>query len=302
MQLGLFGLRTMGRHVARGLLARDHAVIGFDRDPDAITAAEEAGIPVAASLDEVVQRLEPPRALWVMAPSGGATRAVLDALAERLAPGDVVVDAGPSPYQDTRRRATMLHRRSLLFLDAGVNIGAAGPEEGFTLVIGGPEQAVERLRPVLDALAPEPTGGWAHVGPNGAGHYVQMVHAGIVTGVTQALVEGLTLLRHARAFDLDLSQIATTWPAGNLLPADLLRRLAHAVDAETDVDEGSPPAPDGDQARRLVEEALALEVPAPVLTLALLERQRFRADTSLADRLRATLHATASPTAPGTAD
>ncbi len=279
MQIGLIGLRPPGRRVARRLLAHAHEVRGYDRDPGAVEAAAEDGIAVAETLEALLQRLEPPRVLWVMVPSHGGTRAVLDALAERLAPGDIVVDAGPSALADTRRRATMLHRRSLLFLDASLHPAAP---DGFTLLVGGPEPAVDRLRPVFEALAPPAAGGWHHVGPNGAAHYVRMVREGVLAAVRQATAEGRRLLRHARDAGLDLTADAIE-AAPVLLPEDLAT-ASEAGNADgtgrSETDGISVP----EDLQRLVEHALSLGVAAPLLTLALVERLRTPPEPEASER------------------
>jgi 6-phosphogluconate dehydrogenase len=294
MQIGMVGLGKMGANMTTRLLRGGHRVVAFDRDPAAVARSAEGGAAGADSLDALVAQLEGPRAVWVMVPAGAPTDETVGALAARLGAGDVIVDGGNSNYQDTIRRARACAERGVALVDAGTSGGVWGLQEGYALMIGGAPEAVERLRPVFETLAPAADRGWAHVGPPGSGHFVKMVHNGIEYGMMQAYAEGFAILRHKPGFGdaehrLDLAQIAEVWRHGSVVRSWLLDLTARAL-AENPAMEGiAPYVSDSGEGRWTVAEAIALDVPAPVITHALIARLRSRDGEGYADRLLAAM-------------
>ncbi len=204
MDIAMIGLGKMGANMTTRLLGKGHRVVAFDVKEEAVRTAEAGGAVGARTLDEAVGKLSAPRAVWVMVPSGKPTDDTVAALAERLSPGDIVVDGGNSNYKDTMRRAAALKEKGLHFVDVGTSGGVWGLSEGYSMMVGGEEAAVERLRPILEALAPASDKGWGRVGPSGAGHFVKMVHNGIEYGLMQAYAEGFELMQRKDGFGLDL--------------------------------------------------------------------------------------------------
>ena len=285
----MIGLGKMGANMTARLIRGGHEVVAFDRSADAVRAAAGGGAAAAASLDDLVARLVPPRAVWVMVPSGAPTEATVDALAAALGRGDVVVDGGNSNYKDSVRRAASLAARGLHFVDCGTSGGVWGLAEGYSMMVGGEAEAVERLRPILETLAPGRERGWGHVGPSGSGHFVKMVHNGIEYGLMQAYAEGFSILAHKEQMGLDLAQVAEIWRHGSVVRSWLLDLAARAL-AENPAMEGIAPfVPDSGEGRWTVAEAIDLDVPAPVITLALVQRLRSRDAESYADRLLSAL-------------
>ena len=294
MQIGMVGLGKMGANMTTRLLRGGHQVVAFDRDPAAVAKSAEGGAAGADSLDALIGQLAAPRAVWVMVPAGAPTDQTVDALTAHLAPGDVIVDGGNSNYQDTIRRAQACAQQGVHFVDAGTSGGVWGLQEGYALMIGGAPDAVDRLRPIFETLAPAADRGWAHVGPPGAGHFVKMVHNGIEYGMMQAYAEGFAILKHKPGFGdaphrLDLAQIAEVWRHGSVVRSWLLDLTARAL-AENPAMEGiAPYVSDSGEGRWTVAEALALDVPAPVITHSLIARLRSRDSEGYGDRLLAAM-------------
>jgi 6-phosphogluconate dehydrogenase len=282
----MVGLGRMGGNMSLRLDRSGLEVLGFTIAEDDLERAREKGTRVAGSLRELVAELEPPRAVWLMVPSGEPTGSTIDALADLLESGDLVVDGGNSNFTDSVRRAAQLHERGIAFVDAGVSGGIWGLDEGYCMMLGGPAEAVEALRPFLDALAPE--GGWAHVGPNGAGHFVKMVHNGIEYGLLQAYGEGFEILRTS-AFELDLERIASLWRKGSVVRSWLLDLLARALEREPDLASVRGYVEDSGEGRWTVLAALDQNVPAPVTALSLFARIASRQDESFAAKVIAAL-------------
>jgi 6-phosphogluconate dehydrogenase len=275
--------------MARRLLRNDHEVVGFDLDPDAVGDLQSAGGSGASSLAELTDTLEPPRVCWVMVPAGDAVDATLDDLIELLNEGDIVVDGGNSNYQDTLRRAERLQEAGLHYVDVGTSGGVWGLDEGYSMMVGGSDEAVETLRPALETLAPGPEKGWGHVGPVGAGHFVKMVHNGIEYGLMQAYAEGFHIMKAKDEFDLDLKQVAETWRFGSVIRSWLLDLTARALDGDQDLPEIAAWVDDSGEGRWTVQEAIDLDVPAPVITDALIQRLQSRQDDTYAHKLLAAL-------------
>ncbi|HRL14347.1 MAG TPA: decarboxylating 6-phosphogluconate dehydrogenase, partial [Aggregatilineales bacterium] len=233
--------------------------------------------------------LDAPRAVWVMVPAGAATEATVEALAALLSPGDTIIDGGNSNYKDTLRRAESLAARGLHFVDVGTSGGIWGLAEGYSLMIGGDTGAVERLRPIFETLAPSTTTGWGHVGKSGTGHFTKMIHNGIEYGMMQAFAEGFEILHARRDFDLDLHQIAEIWRTGSVVRSWLLDLTANALADDQHLSSIAGYVPDSGEGRWTVAEAIDLDVPAPVITLSLMQRFASRQDESYAAKLLAAL-------------
>jgi len=287
VQLGMVGLGRMGANMARRLVERGHEVVAYDRNPELVAAEASEGVRGAGDLDDLVAQLAPPRAVWVMVPSGPPTRSTVEHLGRVLEPGDTIVDGGNSNYQDAPRAGAVLREKGVAMVDAGVSGGVWGLQNGYCLMVGGDTEAVARLAPVLESLAPPQ--GWAHVGPSGAGHYAKMIHNGIEYGMLQAYAEGFALLEAAAEFELDLHQLAGLWNRGSVVRSWLLElaELALAKPAEFDHIRGY--VEDSGEGRWTVQEAVRRAVPAPVITAALFARFSSRDDEHFAARIVAAL-------------
>jgi len=285
MKLGMIGLGRMGANMAQRLLRGGHAIVGFDPQEAARKALEDKGASSAASLAELVAALPAPRTLWLMVPAGEPTDASLDTLLPLLAEGDTVIDGGNSFYKDTLRRAQRFAEHGMAYVDCGTSGGIWGLEEGYSLMIGGDAAAVERLRPVFETLAPARDQGWGRVGPVGSGHFTKMIHNGIEYGMMQAYAEGFSILKHKSEFGLDLHQIAEIWREGSVVRSWLLDLTADALKKNPAMAGIAAYVPDSGEGRWTVDEAIALNVPAPVIAQSLFERLRSRDKDSFADKL-----------------
>lgn len=290
MELAMVGLGRMGANMAERLIKGGHQVIGHDLNTQAVEAlVEEINLIPAFSLEAVVEKLSPPRTIWTMVPAGGPVQSVIDALSELLDPGDLIVDGGNSNYQDSMRRAVALAEKGIQFVDVGTSGGIWGLAEGYSMMVGGEKEVVERLRPALKTLAPAPDRGWGHVGPSGAGHFVKMIHNGIEYGLMQAYAEGFEIMYKKEAFDLDLHQIAEIWRYGSVVRSWLLDLAAAALAEDHSLSDVIGYVPDSGEGRWTVAEAIDLDIPAPVITSALMFRFVSRQDESYAARLLAVL-------------
>jgi 6-phosphogluconate dehydrogenase len=291
MEIGLVGLGRMGGGMARRLLRAGHDVVGYTRSAETLRRAEEAGIRTAHSPEELAAALFPPRTVWLMVPAGQPVDDTVDALTPHLVPGDILVDGGNSFYRDTLRRAATLRARGVHLVDVGTSGGVWGEETGYCLMVGGEREVVENLRPAFEALAPAPDRGWGHVGPVGAGHFAKMVHNGIEYGLMQAYAEGFAILRRKHEFELDLHQVAEIWRYGSVIRSWLLDLITRALAEDPELSDVAPYVEDSGEGRWAVAEAIDLDVPAPVITLALLQRLRSRDLEAYGDRLLAVLRA-----------
>jgi 6-phosphogluconate dehydrogenase len=289
MELGMIGLGRMGANMAQRLLRGGHAVVGFDPKAEARAQLERDGGGSADSLQALVAALSAPRVLWMMVPAGRITDDTVDALADLLAPGDVVIDGGNSNYKDTLRRAEALAERQVGYVDCGTSGGIWGLAEGYSLMVGGDKAVVERLRPVFETLAPAADAGWGHVGPVGSGHFTKMVHNGIEYGLMQAYAEGFSILQHKQEFALDLHQVAQIWRQGSVVRSWLLDLTADALGKNPAMDGIAPWVADSGEGRWTLQEAIDLDVPAPVIALSLIARLRSRDNDSYADKLLAAM-------------
>ncbi|KGM51654.1 6-phosphogluconate dehydrogenase [Lysobacter concretionis Ko07 = DSM 16239] len=289
MKLGMIGLGRMGANMARRLMRGGHAIVGFDPQAEARQALAEDGAQTVDSLAALVASLPAPRTVWMMVPAGAITEDTVTALSPLLQAGDTLVDGGNANYKDTLRRAEKLASQQVHYIDCGTSGGVWGLAEGFSLMIGGDEAAVERLRPVFETLAPAKDRGWGRVGPAGAGHFTKMVHNGIEYGMMQAYAEGFSILQHKQAFALDLHQVADIWRSGSVVRSWLLDLTALALEKNPSMDGIAPYVEDSGEGRWTVAEAIDLDVSAPVITLALLERLRSRDADSYSDKLLAAM-------------
>ena len=299
----------MGANMARRLMRDGHRIVAYDVNPDAVSALAGEGAEATSSLQEVAAKLSAPRAVWVMVPSGEITEKTVEDVAAVLEPGDAIVDGGNSYYRDDIRRAEMLRGKGVDFVDCGTSGGVFGLDRGYCLMIGGPDGAVERLDPIFASLAPgagtaertpgrdgDPSpseNGYLHCGPNGAGHFVKMVHNGIEYGIMAAYAEGLNILRNANAgkvereadaetapmeqpeyyqYDLDLPEVAEVWRRGSVIGSWLLDLTAAAMQESPDLADFAGRVSDSGEGRWTSIAAIEEGVPAPVLTAALNER------------------------------
>jgi 6-phosphogluconate dehydrogenase len=259
--------------MARRLRRANIEVVGFNRSYDVTEAlARESGLIPAPNLAEAVAQLQAPRVAWSMVPAGAPTDRQIRDLIPLLEPGDIIVDGGNSNYRDSVQRGAMLKEHDLHFVDCGTSGGVWGLDNGYCLMLGGDAPALQALRPVLEALAPAPDRGWAHVGPVGAGHYTKMIHNGIEYGMMQAMAEGFALLRAKQEFALDLGQIAEIWRHGSVVRSWLLDLTADVLERDQALDEVAPTVADSGEGRWTAREAIDLGVAAPVISLSLAMR------------------------------
>ncbi len=309
MELGIVGLGRMGANMARRLMRDGHKIVAFDVNPDAVSALAGEGAEAASSLQELAAKLSAPRAVWVMVPAGEITEQTVDDVAAVLESGDAIVDGGNSYYRDDIRRAAKVGERGIDYVDCGTSGGVFGLERGYCLMIGGPDRAVERLDPIFASLAPgveaaertpgrsgetSPSeNGYLHCGPNGAGHFVKMVHNGIEYGIMASYAEGLNILDNADAgkvqrqadaetapleqpeyyqYDLDLPEVAEVWRRGSVIGSWLLDLTAASMQESPDLADFAGRVSDSGEGRWTAIAAIDEGVPAPVLTTALQER------------------------------
>jgi len=289
MKIGMVGLGRMGANMTTRLLKGGHSVVVYDRSAEAVGTAAKGGAAAADSLETLVRQLSAPRAVWVMVPSGEPTEQTICALAELLESGDIIIDGGNSNYKDSMRRAAMVAKNGLAFVDVGTSGGIWGLKEGYSMMIGGDKAAVDHMRPIFETLAPGKTTGWGHVGPSGSGHFVKMIHNGIEYGLMQAYAEGFSILEHKQEFDLDLAQVANIWRTGSVVRSWLLDLTSEALGKNPQMAGIAPYVDDSGEGRWTVAEAIDEDVPAPVITLSLLMRLRSRQEDSFGAKVIAAL-------------
>jgi 6-phosphogluconate dehydrogenase len=289
MQIGMIGLGKMGMNMALRLMRGGHSVTGTAASEHSVAEAEALGVIGARSVEELVSKLQAPRAVWVMVPAGEVTEEVIHSLIPLLDKGDVIIDGGNSNYKDSMRRAAELEQQGLHFLDAGTSGGIWGLTEGYSLMIGGAEDVVESLRPIFETLAPEPNAGWGRVGAAGAGHFTKMVHNGIEYGMMQAYAEGFEILKTKREFDLDLHQVSQIWQRGSVVRSWLLDLIENVMAEDASLEDIEAYVEDSGEGRWTVFEAIDLNVAAPVITASLQRRIRSRQDAPYSDKLVAAM-------------
>ena len=322
MQLGMIGLGRMGSNLVRRLMRAGHECVAFDVDAARVEALEDEGAVGAGSIDEFVEKLQTPRAAWVMVPAGDITERTVNELGARMQPDDVVIDGGNSYYRDDLRRANQLTERGIHLVDCGTSGGVWGRERGYCLMIGGEEQVVARLRPLFEAIAPGVDAaprtpgrqgelapgeqGYLYCGPNGAGHFVKMVHNGIEYGIMAAYAEGLNILHHANVgrsehavdaettplrnpeeyqYDFNMRDIAEVWRRGSVIASWLLDLTASALLTDPALSAFAGRVSDSGEGRWTIKAAIDEAVPAPVLTTALYERFSSRGESDFADKV-----------------
>ena len=290
MKLAMIGLGKMGANMARRLIGGGHEVVGYNLETAVThTLATEVSLIPAYSLAEAVEKLEPPRVAWVMVPAGNPTESVITKLSNLLAAGELIVDGGNSNYKETMRRGQMLAEKGINFVDVGTSGGVWGLTEGYSMMVGGTETAVATLTPALKTLAPGAELGWGHVGPSGAGHFVKMIHNGIEYGLMQAYAEGFEIMKAKEEFDLDLHQISEIWRFGSVVRSWLLDLTANALSNDGDLSNIKGYVPDSGEGRWTVQEAIDLDIPAPIITHSLFARFVSRQDDSFAAKLLAAM-------------
>jgi 6-phosphogluconate dehydrogenase len=309
MQIGMVGLGRMGANLSRRLMRAGHEVVAFDINTGAVNALAQDGAIGVTSLDELVARLAPPRAVWVMLPHGDTTENSLQFIAQRMQRGDILIDGGNSHFHDDVRRAAQLNERGIRYLDVGTSGGVHGLERGYCLMIGGDASAFEMLDPIFSTLAPgrgdiPATGfregfdrraekGYLYCGPAGAGHFVKMIHNGIEYGMMQAIAEGFDILRNAgkaslpegHRYDLPLADVAELWRRGSVVSSWLLDLTAEALAENPTLSRFSGVVEDSGEGRWTVQAAIDEAVPAEVLTAALFARFRSRQDHTFAEKI-----------------
>jgi 6-phosphogluconate dehydrogenase len=271
------------------LVRGGHRLVGYDRDAAAVARVVSAGAEGADSLANLAGKIARPRAIWIMVPSGAPVDETIATLLPHLAKDDILIDGGNSNYKDTQRRAAALQGQGFPFVDVGTSGGIWGLKEGYAMMVGGEKATVERLRPLLETLAPAKDKGWGRVGPSGSGHFVKMVHNGIEYGMMQAYAEGFAILKKKNEFALDMHQVAEIWRTGSVVRSWLLDLLSIALKENPEMAGIAPYVSDSGEGRWTVAEAVDLDVPAPVITLSLLQRLASRDTDSYSDKLLAAM-------------
>jgi 6-phosphogluconate dehydrogenase len=294
MQLGFVGLGKMGANMVHRIHRdSEHTCVAFDFSAEAVSEAEGHGATGVSSLEELVSKLEAPRSVWIMVPAGDATQSTVEQLAALLEQGDTIIDGGNSRWTDDKRRQDELGPEGIHYVDVGVSGGVWGLQVGYCMMVGGPDEAVERLSPILDVLAPpeseEHGAGWGHFGPTGAGHYVKMVHNGVEYGMMQAYAEGFALF-DACEFELDNAKIAHLWMQASVVRSWLCELAALAFEQEgNDLADIGPYVEDSGEGRWTVEDAIDRRIPMPVISGALYERFSSRGQNEFAAKVNAAL-------------
>ena len=286
MQLAMIGLGRMGGNMVQRLVQGGHELILYDSSADAIKPHVGKGAKGAKDLADVARQLTPRRVVWIMVPAGAVERS-LEQLAPHLSRGDIVIDGGNSNYRDSLRRAETLEKQGIEFIDVGTSGGIWGLTLGYCLMIGASPAAFKHCEPIFQSLAP--SAGYAHVGPCGAGHYVKMVHNGIEYGLLQAYAEGYEILHASQNFTLNLGQIAKLWNHGSVVRSWLNELAERALSRDDQLATVKGYVEDSGEGRWTVEEAMRLDVAAPVITLSLLARLRSRQEESFGAKVIAAL-------------
>lgn len=289
MELGMIGLGRMGANMIERLLKGGHRVVGHARRTESVNRVVERGAEGANSLEELVSKLKPPRVIWLMIPAGEPVDKTIQALIPILDADDVIIDGGNSFYKDTVRRAETLKDKNIHYVDAGTSGGIWGLTEGYSLMVGGEKKIVEYLHTIFETLAPAPDKGWGHVGPNGAGHFVKMVHNGIEYGMMQAYAEGFALMKGKEAFSLDLHQVAEVWRYGSVVRSWLLDLAAEALQENPELEGIAPHVSESGEGRWTVLEGVEQNMAAPVITLSLLQRFLSQDEEGFSNKLLAVL-------------
>lgn len=286
MQLGIVGLGRMGGNMAKRLMEHGHTVVAYDRSPEAVQRLVGDGAIGADSLADLVGKLSAPRVVWIMVPAGNPTEETINAVAQAMEPGDLVIDGGNSNFRDGMRRGESLAARGLRFADAGTSGGVWGLKNGYCLMVGGTPEAIALAEPIFRDLAPP--GGFLHTGPVGSGHFVKMVHNGIEYGLLAAYGEGFEIMQ-ASEFSLDLPAISKLWLNGSVVRSWLLELLSDAYSKNPALEGIRGYVDDSGEGRWTVQEAIGENVPAPIITLSLLQRLASRQEESYSAKVIAAL-------------
>lgn len=290
MKLAMVGLGKMGANMAKRLMDAGHQVVGYNHHKevtDSLTLETEL-IP-SYSLAEAVGKLEGIKIVWLMIPAGEAVESSIEELSGLLSEGDIVIDGGNSNFNDTIRRSAKLAEKKIQMVDAGVSGGIWGLAEGYSMMMGGSASSLKTLTPIFEALAPGKEKGWGHVGPSGSGHFVKMVHNGIEYGLMQSYAEGFEIMKAREGFNLDLHQIAQIWQQGSVVRSWLLELTALALEDDQELSGIDDWVADSGEGRWTVFEAINQDVPAPIITLSLLQRFRSRQESSYSAKILAAL-------------
>ncbi|MCB1223572.1 MAG: decarboxylating 6-phosphogluconate dehydrogenase [Mesotoga sp.] len=290
MEIGIVGLGKMGGNIARKLVAGGHTVVGYNLEPLLTKNLNaEIGLRPSFSLEELVAELSPVRTIWLMIPAGLPTEKTIDSLKSLLDKGDIIIDGGNSNYKDSVQRSKELMRVGINFVDVGTSGGIWGLSEGYSMMIGGEPEVVDKLEPIFSVLAPGKDKGWGRVGPVGPGHYAKMIHNGIEYGLMQAYAEGFEILRSKKEFDFDLKNIAEIWMHGSVIRSWLLELIEEILKSDEELRDILPWVPDSGEGRWAVAEAIDLDVPAPVITLSLQKRIQTRVHEDYSAKLLAAI-------------
>jgi 6-phosphogluconate dehydrogenase len=290
MRIGFIGLGKMGGNMVRRLMRAGHEAVVMDMNDEALNEAVGHGATAASSHESLIRSLDAPRAVWMMVPAGRIVDDLIGSLAPMLDPGDILIDGGNTYYRDTIRRAESLASGGIDLVDVGTSGGIWGLKEGYSMMVGGRAEAVDRLRPILETLAPSASSGWGRVGPPGAGHFSKMIHNGIEYGAMQAYAEGFALLTAREDLVEDVGEVARIWQHGSVIRSWLLDLAVDAL-RDGDLDHVEPWVQDSGEGRWTVQEAIDLSIPAPVITASLMERFTSRDDAAVAHRMLAALRA-----------
>jgi 6-phosphogluconate dehydrogenase len=289
MKIAFNGLGKMGANMVTRLLRGGHQVVVYNRSIEPVEKAVSEGAINGISRDLIIEMIPSPRVVWLMLPAGDVTDEYFMYYLGKLSPGDIIVDGANSRYTDSMIHAEKAAEKGVLFVDAGISGGIWGLTEGYSTMVGGSDEAVEYIRPLIESLAPAPDRGWGHVGPAGSGHFVKMVHNGIEYGMMQALAEGFELLKAKGEFNLDLSQIAELWREGSVVRSWLLDLTATALKDNQNLDGIAPYVADSGEGRWTALEGINLGVALPVITLALQRRFISQDDNSYSAKILAAM-------------
>ena len=289
MQLAMVGLGRMGANMTRRLMRGGHSLVVSDLSADAVKQLGSEGATGSSSLEDLIGKLKPPRAVWIMVPAGDPVDETIAKLEPLMQKGDTFIDGGNSNYKDTQRRYAEAKAKGFNFVDAGTSGGIWGLKEGYSLMIGGDKEPVERLRPLFETLAPAKDEGWGHVGPSGAGHFVKMIHNGIEYGMMEAYAEGFAILKAKTVMNLDLHAIGEIWQRGSVVRSWLLDLTVDALGKNPNLDGLEAYVTDSGEGRWTVFEAIDLNVSAPVITESLIRRLRSREENNFSDRMLAVM-------------
>ena len=289
MKLGMVGLGRMGANMTERLIRAGHQVVGYDFSEAARQGVVAKGAAAAGSLPELVKQLKPTRVVWIMVPAGDPVDQTIQALTREISAGDIIVDGGNSYYRDTLRRAEALKKTGIRYVDAGVSGGIWGLKEGYSLMVGGDADAVNRLNPIFEALAPGKDKGWGHVGPAGSGHFVKMVHNGIEYALMEAYAEGFELMRKKADFNLDVAKIGEIWRFGSVVRSWLLDLITEALEENPSLEGVGAYVADSGEGRWTVAEGIDLGCPLPVISMALSRRFRSQEAEPFGEKLLAVM-------------